>query len=127
MAARLDRRARRQRAGVEHVVPNVSGGVDFATNPASCEKGGGRRAERRARCQSWRADPQRDRHYDNRPGGGSRRGRWPFADQHVPRHGGELAAAPAIWAIVLGGLSGPAIKRSRCGSFIKYRKPSRFR
>ena len=47
--------------------PNVSGGVDFGTDPAMCETGRGRRPRRVLAARPGQADAQRDRHRRRSP------------------------------------------------------------
>ena len=75
--------------------PNVSGGVDFGTNPALCEKvvSGVRRA-----CSLpilAKLTPNVTDITEIARAAEAARGRRPVADQHVPGDGRQLAAAPA--------------------------------
>ena len=111
MAARLDGVPGVAALELNISCPNVSGGVDFGTDPGDVREGGRRRARGVLAADPGQADAQRDRHRRDRPGGRGRRGRRRLADQHLPGHGRRLAAPPADrLGNVLGGLSGPAIK-----------------
>ena len=75
MAARLDGLPGVDALELNISCPNVSGGVDFGTDPASCQAvtAGVRRACNLA--ADRQTHPQRDRHRTDRPGGRGRRRR----------------------------------------------------
>ena len=111
MARRLDGLAGIAAVELNISCPNVSGGVDFGTDPAMCERVVADCRARDRDADHRQADAERDQRARDREGGGRGRGGRDFADQHVPGHGDRLAAAAAAcWATSWAGLSGPAIK-----------------
>ena len=104
MAARLDGLPGADALELNISCPNVSGGVDFGTDPAMCEAvvAGVRRA-----CSLpviAKLTPNVTEHRGHCPGGRSGRGRRPLADQHLPGHGGRLARAGGrCWATAWAG------------------------
>ena len=103
MAARLDGLPGVDALELNISCPNVSGGVDFGTDPALCEAvvAGVRKA-----CSLpviAKLTPNVTEIAAHCPRGRGGRGRRRLADQHLPGHGGRLAAAaaaagPRAWA-----------------------------
>ncbi len=93
MAARLDSATGLAAIELNLSCPNVAGGVDFGTDAAMCRRVV---AGVRAVCR-WpilaKLTPNVTRRRRDRPGRGRRRRRCHLGHQHLPGHGGRLAAA----------------------------------
>ena len=111
MAARLDGLPGVAALELNISCPNVSGGVDFGTDPRDVRASGGRLPQACSLPILAKLTPNVTDITADRPGGRGRRGRRAVADQYLPGHGHRLAhAAVRCWETCLGGLSGPAIK-----------------
>ena len=94
MAARLDGLAGVAAIELNVSCPNVSGGVDFGTDPAMCRRVVERRAGRLRPADSCQADAQRHQTSPRSPGPRPTAGRGRhFGHQHLPGHGRRLAQA----------------------------------
>ena len=93
MAARLDGLSGVAALELNISCPNVSGGVDFGTDPAMCQQVVAGCRQSLPGTDSCQAHPKCNRHSGDRAGG---RGRWrrcDLAHQYLPGHGDPLAQA----------------------------------
>ena len=93
MAARLDAVPGVAAIELNMSCPNVSGGIDFATDPAVCQRVVAGVREGLLAADPGEADPQRNVRRRDRPGGRGRRGRRHLANKYLPGPGDRLAAA----------------------------------